>query len=139
MRIETYRRKDKAFYSTLQGFLDDVGESAQAEVPSIYELNQLETAQIERLTFMAARKMSFEDQFNFQVVTGERIEQDTPIVLGAKSILGQPRDVRIRSSSHFAPRMFDWRPVGEQQIEVVVKWDPAPSEPVEVLFDVWGE
>lgn len=139
MKLQTYRRKDKAAYSKLQGFLDDVGADDGLEVPEVFELFSYETAQIERLSFLMARKVTFQDQFNFQVVIGEGIENDTPIVLGAKNIIGQPRDVRWRSANYFAPRMWDWRPNGEQAIEVWVRWDPAPMEPVEVRFNVWGE
>ena len=139
MKLQTYRRKDEGFYTKLQDFFDNVGEAAEVEVPAIFDILSTETAQIERISFLASRKMNFNDQFNFQIVTGEEIVQDTPVVLGAKGILGQPRDVRWRSASYFAPRMWDWRPVGEQQIEVVVKWDPPPAEPVKVLFNVWGD
>jgi hypothetical protein len=139
MKIQTYRRKDKAAYATLQDFLDDVAGDGELESPEVFELFSYETAQIERLTFLATRKNRFQDQFNFQIVTGEKIQNDTPVVLGTKSILGQPRDVRWRSANYFAPRMWDWRSVGEQAIEVWVRWDPAPTEPVTVLFNVWGD
>lgn len=140
MKLQTYRRKDKAAYAKLQAFLDEVAAGANgADVPDVFELFNYESAQIERLSFLNARKITFGDQFNFQELTAERVFDSTALVLGTKGILGQPRDVRFRSSNYFAPRMWDWRPVGDQAIEVIVKWDPAPTEPVEVLFNVWGD
>ena len=140
MRIETYRRKDKAAYSKLQGFFDDLGTKAELETPIVFDLFSGETAQIERLTFLAARKVNFEDQFNYQELR-VLVEDDTPLLLGTKGIKGQPREVQIKRSSedHFSPRRWDWRPVGEQAIEVQVKWDTAPTEAVHVIFSVWGD
>ncbi len=123
----------------LQGFLDDVGSQGGLDVPAVFDIFSYETAQIERLTFLATRKVTFGDQFNFQKVEAKKIQDGGPLVLGTKGIIGQPRDVRWRSSNYFAPRMWDWRPVGEQAIEVIVKWDPAPTEPAQVFFNVWGD
>lgn len=140
MKLTTYRRKDKAAYSLLQDFLGDVAQKMGLEAPAVFEIFSYETAQIERLTFLATRKNTFRDQFNHQEVTS-LIEDDTPVTLGVKGIIGQPRDVQIKTSSrdHFSPKRWDWRPVGEQQIEVHVKWDTAPSQPVPVTFSVWGD
>ena len=115
-----------------------MGQGTETEVPSVYDMMSLETAQIERLTFMATRKMTFVDQFNFQRLEG-KVEHNTPTVLGTRGILGQPREVQFRSSNYFAPRAWDWHPKGEQAIEVWVRWDPAPTEPVTIVFNVWGE
>ena len=115
-----------------------MGQGTETEVPSVYDMMSLETAQIERLTFMATRKMTFVDQFNFMRLEG-KVEHNTPTVLGTRGILGQPREVQFRSSNYFAPRAWDWHPKGEQAIEVWVRWDPAPTEPVTIIFNVWGE
>ena len=141
MKLETYRRKDKAWYSALQDFLDAVGEEAEVEVPTVYETFSRETAQVERLTVLSARKNSFEDQFNHQEVVAAKIFQDTPLTLGAKMILGQPRRVYLNTSFQqtLNPRMFDWRPTGDQQFEVLVHFLFDPGEPVECTFDVWGD
>jgi len=137
MRLQTYRRKEAANYAELQDFLDELSRSMDA--PTIFEMFSEETAQIERLTFLSTRKVRHADQFNFQVVVGDAIENDVPVVLGTKGILGQAQDVQFRSSSYFATRQWDWRVSGDQGIEVVVKWDPPPLEPVRVLFNVFGE
>ena len=141
MKLETYRRKDKAWYSALQDFLDAVGEEAEVEVPTVYETFSRETAQVERLTVLSARKNSFEDQFNHQEVVAVKVFQDTPLTLGAKMILGQPRRVYLNTSFQqtLNPRMFDWRPTGDQQFEVLVHFLFDPGEPVECTFDVWGD
>lgn len=140
MKIQTYRRKDKAAYSKLQEFLADLAKTPGLEVPIMFDIFSGETAQIERLTTLAARKTNFLDQFNYQEIR-VLIEDDTPITLGTKQIKGQPRDVQIKKSSenHFSTRRWDWRPVGDQQIEVRVKWDTAPTERVHVTFSVWGD
>jgi hypothetical protein len=141
MKIETYRRKDKAWYAALQAFLDEVGEEAEVEVPQIFETFSRETAQIERLTVLSARKNSFEDQFNHQEVVATKVFQDTPLVLGAGFIKGQPKRVYLSTSFQggLNPRMFDWRPTGDQQFEVLVHFLIDPGEPVECTFDVWGD
>ncbi len=141
MKLETYRRKDKAWYAALQAFLDEVGEEAEVEVPQIYETFSRETAQIERLTVLTARKGTFEDQFNHQEVVAAKVFQDTRLVLGVKSIVGQPKRVYLNTSfqQNLNPRLFDWRPTGDQQFEVLVHFLDDPGEPVECTFDVWGD
>jgi hypothetical protein len=144
MNLETYRRKDKGWYSALQDFLDEVGEEAEVEVPQIYETFSRETAQIERLTVLSARRNSFEDQFNHQEVVAAKVFQDTPLVLGVKLIIGQPKRVYLNTSFQpsnqtLNPRTFDWRPTGDRQFEVLVHFLFDPGEPVECTFDVWGD
>lgn len=139
MKLETYRRKEQGFYSALQNFLDEVGEEAAAEVPNIHDIMSSETAQIERLTVMATRKIRFEDQHNHQSLSAS-LRHDVPVTLGVKEILGQPQRVYLnKTGGSLNPRMFDWNPVGTQQILVVVHFLVDPGEPVECTFDVWGE
>lgn len=138
MKIDSYRRKDKGFYEKLQAFLDDLGEQSELEVPNIYEILGSETGQIEKLTYMAIRKMRFEDQFNYQAVT-QKIADSTATLIGTKGIKGQPRRVQWGTSDYFAVKQWDWRPVREQTIEVIVQWTPAPTGKVEVTLDVWGD
>lgn len=139
MKIETYRRKEQGFYSALQDFLDEVGEEAAAEVPNMHDIMSSETAQIERLTVLATRKIRFEDQHNHQQLS-VTLTHGVPVSLGVKGILGQPQRVYLnKTRGPLNPRMFDWKPVGTQQILVVVHFLADPGEPIECTFDVWGE
>jgi len=139
VKIETYRRKEQGFYSALQDFLDEVGEEAAVEVPNMHDIMSSETAQIERLTVLATRKIRFEDQHNHQKLT-VAMTHDVPRVLGVKNILGQPQRVYLKKTGgRLNSRMWDWKPVGEQQVQVVVHFLVDPGEPVECSFDVWGE
>lgn len=137
-RIETYRRKDVDAYSKLQAFIDEAAAELGVEGASIFELWSSETAQIERLSVLVTRKLTFRDQFNHQAVTVD-VEQDTPLRIGTKGIKGQPREVQWKSSEYFSPRQWDWQVVDDQVIEVLVRWVTAPLQPVKVTFSVFGE
>jgi hypothetical protein len=138
VKLESYRRKDQGFYADLQAFLDEIGQANEVEVPAVYDIFSSETAQLERVTTAMTRKLTFKDQFNYQDVEA-RVFHDTPLLVGAKLIRGQPRNVQWLSSEYFNPRMWDWRPKGEQVFEVWVKWDTDPGAPVTVTFSVWGD
>lgn len=136
-RIETYRRKDVDAYSALQAFIDQVAEETGVPSASVFELWSSETAQIERLSVLVTRKLTFQDQFNAQDVTVD-VEQDTILRVGTKLILGQPKEVQWKSSEYFSAKAWDWRVVDAQVIEVLVSWQVPPLEPVKVTFRVLG-
>ena len=137
MKLEAFRRPDPKRYAELQTFLDELaGEDSEA--PSVYELWSTDGAQIERLSFMAANKVTFRDQFNHQDVT-RAIEHGVITTVGTKKIRGQPKEVQWKSSEYFSPRSWDWRVVDAQVIEVQVLWAVPPLEPVNVTFSVFGD
>lgn len=79
--------------------------------------------QLERLTSLAQRKISFGDNFNSSTNTIKVINNKSSKFTA--SIRGQPVSVQIETSFDlFSPRRFDWRPTAKpKEVEVIVVWD----------------
>lgn len=138
MKVPEYRRKDTSDFQDFQDFLAAVAEKAGTEPPAIEALFESDNQQLERLTSLSQRKITFQDNFNSDAVEQD-MEQDVPLRFTPK-IKGQPVRVDIEKVfDHFVPRLFDWRLTGQPgQVEVVIHWLVAPGEPKAVTWRVWG-
>ena len=138
MRVPEYRRKDTGDFADFQDFLATVAGEVGAESPEVETLFESDNQQMERLTSLAQRKITFQDNFNSDVAT-LNMEQDVPVRF-TPTIKGQPRRADVESvSNYFMPKMWDWRPFGlAGQVEVVKHWLVVPETPKAVTWRVWG-
>jgi hypothetical protein len=138
MKVPEYRRKDTGDFADFQDFLNAVAESASTGPPQIEELFESDNQQMERLTSLAQRKVTFQDNFNSDAVTLE-MENLVPIRF-TPDIKGQPQEATVmKVLDHFIPATWAWRPVDQAgQVEVVISWLVVPETPKDVIWRVWG-
>jgi len=86
--------------------------------------------QLERLTSLAQRKISYSDNFNSSTNT-IKVVNNTATKFTAE-IRGQPISVQIEKViGLFSPRRFDWRNASKpREVEVIVVWDTPLTESV---------
>ena len=138
MKVPEYRRKDPGDFADLQDFLEAAAGESDVAVPDIEKLFEADNQQLERLTSLAQRKITFGDNFNSDAVKLEMM-QDTPLRF-VPEIKGQPLEVWVvKVTGYFSPYMIAWRPTAEAgQVEAVIHWLVAPQTPKEVTWRVWG-
>lgn len=142
MKVPDYEREDPGNVQELQNFLRDVAE--KTGVQSAFELDPLisrMTRQLEFITQALTSRLSAVDNFNTDVRT-VAFEQLVPKTIRA-GVTGQVKDVRIRQTFprgiFLSPRSLDWRTISTGEIEVVVKWDVAPTDPIDVEIVIEGD
>jgi hypothetical protein len=138
MKLPEYRRKDTSDFADFQDFLGATAEEVGTEAPEIEALFESDNQQMERLTSLTQRKMTFQDNFNSDAVT---IDMENLIAIRfTPDIKGQPLEaVVVKVLDHFIPYTFAWRPIGQAgQMEVVISWLAVPDVPKAVTWRVWG-
>lgn len=138
MKLPEYRRKDPGDFQDFQDFLAATAEKVGTEPPEIETLFESDNQQMERLTSLTQRKITFQDNFNSDAVTID-MEEGVPLRF-TPNIKGQPLEaVVVKVLDHFSPYAFAWRPVGQAgQMEVVISWRSVPGNPKAVTWRVWG-
>lgn len=138
MKIPEYRRRDISEFQGFQDFLAATAEKIGSEPPEIEALFESDNQQMERLTSLTQRKITFQDNFNSDAVTLDM--EDLVSLKFTPNIKGQPARVDIEKVlDYFVPRLFDWRLTGQAgQVEVVIHWLVAPDKPIAVIWRVWG-
>jgi len=93
---------------------------------------------LERLTSLAQRKNTFDDNYNSSTNT-IKVTNSDEFKFTAK-IRGQPISVQIEQvKQHFSVRSFDWNPTARaQEVKVIVCWDVPPLNAVDVTFRTFG-
>lgn len=138
MKIPEYRRRDIGEFQGFQDFLAATAEKIGSEPPEIEALFESDNQQMERLTSLTQRKITFQDNFNSDAVTID-MEDLVPLKF-TPDIKGQPQEaVVVKVLGHFIPYSFAWRPGGQAgQVEVVISWLAVPETPKAVTWRVWG-
>lgn len=138
MKVPEYRRKDPGDFAAFQDFLVAAAGESEVEPPDIEQLFESDNQQLERLTSLAQRKVTFGDNFNSDAQTIDMI-QDVPVRF-SPSIKGQPLEALVvKVTDYLSPYMIAWRPTEQAgQVEGVIHWLAAPSEPKAVTWRVWG-
>ena len=138
MKLPEYRRKDPGDFQDFQEFLAAVAEEVGTEAPEIETLFESDNQQLERLTSLTQRKITFQDNFNSDAVTVDMEEGVS--VRFTPNIKGQPLEaIVVKVLDYFVPYAFVWRPVGQAgQMEVVMSWRVVPEAPKAVTWRVWG-
>ena len=139
MKVPEYRRKDVGDFSEFQEFFNAIAAEMGASAPEVESLFEADNQQLERITSLAQRKITFDDNHNSDAVT-LGMGQDA-VVRFTPQIKGQPTEVLcVKVTGHFSPYSIAWRLTGKaQQVEATIHWVSAPSDPVDVTWRVWGE
>ena len=67
MKVPEYRRKDPGDYKAFTDWIDEVSQALGVTAPALDPLFEAENQQLERLTSLAQRHMSFADNHNSSV------------------------------------------------------------------------
>lgn len=142
MKVPDYEREDPGNVQELQNFLRDVGEKTGVQSsPELEPLINRITRQLEFITQALTSRLTPVDNFNADVRTVP-FEQLVPKIIRA-GVTGQVKDVRIRQTfprgRFLSPRALDWRTISTGEIEVVVWWLIAPTDPIDVEIVIEGD
>jgi hypothetical protein len=142
MKIPDYEREDPGELEELNRFFSTVAEKLGVQSsPALQPLVDRMTRQIEFLTQALSRRLNARDNFNSDVRTIDF--EDLVAKTIRPNIIGPVKEVRIRQtfprSPFLVPRMLDWATTGPGEIQVIVKWDTAPTDPVSVEIVIEGD
>lgn len=141
MKIPDYEREDPGELEGLNNFFQSAAEKLGIDVPELQPLMDRITRQVEFLTQALSRRLNPGDNFNSDIRTLDFTDQ-VPRTIKPR-VAGPVKDVRIRQTfprgPFLVPRMLDWATTGPGEIQVVIKWDTAPTDPIAVEIVIEGD
>lgn len=142
MKIPDYEREDPGELEELNRFFTTVADKLGVQAsPALQPLVDRITRQVEFLTQALSRRLNPQDNFNSDIRTLDFTDQVARTI--RPNITGPVKDVRIRQTfprqPFLVPRMLDWATTGPGEIQVVIKWDTAPTDPIAVEIVIEGD